>query len=207
MPNKLGFYDPFTYQPKVASYFMGRPFPSELSKVAAENPSAANHIMSLWQFGEWLNQSAPEVYNAVKAQNPALLDPGSVVLYGRLNAPVFYANPPKPPASIGGAAGKTQLAGLGEGETPAGVAVTSDVLTEWGKAISDIAGKYLIYDQQKKLIDLNIKRAEQGLPPVSSQELAAGVNIGLAPQAQQLAYIALGGLVLVGLLSAFKRGR
>lgn len=201
--DKLGFYNPYTYQPKMAAYYLGRPMPSELSRVAAQNPQAANHIMSVWQFSEWLNQTAPEAYNAIKAQNPALLDPGSVVLYGRLNAPVFYADPPKPPASIGGAPGKTQLAGLGEGEEPP--VITSNVMTEWGKTVSDLLGKYLVYDQQKKLIDLNIKRAEKGLPPVSSQELAAGVNIGLAPGAQQLAYIALGGLVLVGLLSAFKR--
>ena len=204
--SKLGFYNPYTYQPKSAGYFMGRPMPSELASVAAQNPHAANHIMSIWQFATWLNQTAPEIYNAVKGQNPALLDPGSVVLYGRLNAPVFYANPPAPPASIGGTPGKTQLAGLGEGETES-TPITSNVLTEWGKAISDIAGKYLIYDQQKKLIELNIKRAEQGLAPISSQELAAGVNIGLSSSAQQLAYIALGGLVLVGLLSAFKKSR
>lgn len=202
--DSLRFYNPYTYQPKVAGFFMGRPFPSELSKVAAQNPEAANHIMSIWQFGEWLNQTQPALYSAIKARNPALLDAGTVVLQGRLNAPVFYADPPKPPASIGGAAGKTQMAGL---RGDAASTASPDVITEWGKNVSDLLGKYLVYDQQKKLIDLNIKRAEQGLPPVSSEQLAAGVNIGLADSTQRLAYLALGGLVLVGLFSAFKGRR
>lgn len=207
----LGFFDPYTYQPKVAGYFMGRPFPSELSTVAQTNPGKATHIVSLWQFGVWLNQTSPDLYNKIKSQNPALLDPSSVILQGKLNAPVFYANPPTPPKPSGGTPGKTAVAGLGalaaDASSDSGVTTTSDVVTEWGKNISDILGKYLVYDQQKKLIDLNIKRAEQGLAPISSQDLAAGVNIGLADSTQRLAYVALGALVLVGVATALRRGR
>lgn len=196
-------YNPYTYQPMMQSYFMGRPMPAEVSQAAQSNPEAAKHIVSVWQFMTWLNQSFPQLYNALA---PRVKEPATVVTSGAISpTPTASGSKPK------------NLSGLGQAD-PLENAVSnantiysaesaggsSGILSDWGRTISDIAGKYLVIDQQRKLIDLNIKRAEQGLPPIDSTNYGAAVAVGLSPQTQQLAYLALGGLVVVGLLGALR---
>jgi len=198
--DKLGFYNPFTYQPVMQAFYLGRPMPAEVSSVAANNPGAAQHINSIWQFATWLNQYFPEMYNIITGSRPDLLDPSSVVLSGKLT--------PTAAAPSGSVKGLAALIEDASGNvTDTGESGITQAVTEWGKTVSDLLGKYLVYDQQKKLIELNIKRAEQGLAPIDASQFAAGVNVGLSPAAQNLAYLALGGLVIVGLLGAFRRGR
>jgi hypothetical protein len=53
--------------------------------------------------------------------------------------------------------------------------------------------------QQYQLMNLNVERARQGLPPIDvARYSGAGVNIGLSPGTQQL--VTYAGLALVGLL-------
>jgi hypothetical protein len=57
-------------------------------------------------------------------------------------------------------------------------------------------------DQQRQIMQLNLERARQGLPPVDpTQYSGLGVQVGLAPQTQNLILIGLIGLGAVLLLS------
>lgn len=57
-------------------------------------------------------------------------------------------------------------------------------------------------DQQRQIMQLNIERARQGLPPVDpAQYSGLGVQVGLAPQTQNLILIGLLGLGAVLLLA------
>ncbi len=185
--DKLNIYNPYTYQPLMQSFYLGRPMPQTVQKAAQANPAAARHLVSVWQFMTWLNESFPQLYARLA---PAQTDAEQVVSSGAIS-------PAVPVKKSGG------LGALGQDDAGS----TSGILSDWGKTVSDFAQKVLIYDQQRKLIDLNIKRAEQGLAPVDASNYGAGVSVGLSPQTQQLAYLALGGLVVVGLIGALKGGR
>jgi hypothetical protein len=57
-------------------------------------------------------------------------------------------------------------------------------------------------DQQRQIMQLNLERARQGLPPVDpTQYSGLGVQVGLAPQTQNLILIGLIGLGAILLLS------
>lgn len=51
--------------------------------------------------------------------------------------------------------------------------------------------------QQKQLLEVQIERAKQGLPPLSANQIATGVNVGIAPDTQKLLMWGMAGLVLV----------
>ena len=212
-------YNPFPYQPKLQAFYLGRPLPAEIAAKAAGAPEVANHLQSIWQFSTWLNQYFPAMAAAITGNQPALLDPVKVVEGGSLRP----SN--RVPQSSSGAPRGSQLRGMGDitfqydpandygvGSTPSGsTSVVSNpssqsaAVTEWGKTVTDLLGKYLIYDQQKRIINLNIARAEKGLPPIDASAFGAGVSVGVSPGVQQLAYIAIGGLVVVGLLNSLKK--
>lgn len=202
-----GSYQPFTYQPWSQSFFMGRPLPQEIAAKAAEIPEAAAHLQSVWQFSTWLRASFPAMADVIMNTRPDLLDAGAVVTSGKIAAGSDVHS------SDGKLKGLSAVGDTGVDEVgwnpaaPLPDAPATSAVTEWGKSISDLLGKYMAYDQQRKLIDLNIKRAEQGLPPVDSSAYGVGVNVGLSPQVQKLAMFAVGGLVLAGVLGAFTRGR
>jgi hypothetical protein len=62
----------------------------------------------------------------------------------------------------------------------------------------------IMTEQQRELMQLNIERAKQGLPPVDiNRYTGVGVNVGLSQGTQQLATYALlgfGALILLGML-------
>ena len=211
MAQGTSFFNPWPYQPQLQAFYLGRPLPAEIAAKAAQQPEIAQHLNSVWQFSTWLNQFFPAMAATITGSNPALLDPVAVVTSGKL-AP--GGTSPKPSGKKGmGDITFTYDPSVDYGASvPAGStsvvsnpASQSSAVTEWGKTVADLLGKYLVYDQQKKIIDLNIKRAEQGLPPVDSSMYGAGVNVGLSPQVQKLAMFAVGGLVVVGLLNSMKR--
>lgn len=73
---------------------------------------------------------------------------------------------------------------------------------EWWQTYSKIALALVQTDQQRKIMNLNIERARQGLPPVDpAQYSGLGVQVGLAPQTQNLILIGLVGLAAVILLA------
>lgn len=209
-------YDPFTYNAKLRSFFVTGNFssmPDHTAKVAAENPSLAKHINSVWSFMEWMRNSSPALYNAITNQKPELADPATVVTSGKLSP-----NGKKPAASTG-----VKLNGMGDyspfaltddqGLPPDGTSTSAGgaPVTSWGQDLISftkaVLPSYYQAQAQRDLLNINIKRAEQGLPPIDSGAVAPQVNVGVSPGVQQLGYLAVGGLVLFGLFSAFGRRR
>ena len=72
----------------------------------------------------------------------------------------------------------------------------------WWQTAQKIALALVQTDQQRQIMNLNIERARQGLPPVDpSQYSGLGVQVGLAPQTQNLILIGLVGIAAVFLFS------
>jgi hypothetical protein len=172
-------FNTFSYQPLLARAFSsGSEFPPDIVQAVKQNPDKAGHIQSVWQFAEWMKTNEPALYGVVASRRPELLDAPDVVTGG-------------------------QLGGMGQAADAGG----QGVLTQWGTQMLDLAKGYMVYDAQKDLMALNISRAERGLPPIDPGVIAPQVQVGIAGNVQTLMYIALAGLVLVGLLAVFKRGK
>lgn len=147
----------------------------------------APHEGAVNQFAAWLKGVNPNAYNAVARANPSLFDGQRAVRSGSLSGMGFVI------------ADDSELVG-------AGVPQSTSPITQWGNQLLDLAKGYMAYDMQRDLLQVNLARAEKGLPPISSSSLAPTLNMGISPDVQRLGFIAVGGLVLVGLFSAFKRG-
>ena len=210
-------YNPYTYSPMLRAFFVNssfpqaKPVPPQVVAAAAEMPQAAQHVYSVWNFLSWLQDANPALYNVIA--NTPLADPVAVVASGQLSP---GGKPVQQTAGKG-------MAGLGDVYEDAALAEaaanggmvptvpsasgTPDIYTQWGAKVFDLAGKYLQYDSQKQIVALNIKRAEQGLAPIDSGLLAPTVNVGVSKNVQTLAYVAVGGLVVAGLVGAFAKSR
>lgn len=57
--------------------------------------------------------------------------------------------------------------------------------------------------QQKQLLQLQVDRARQGLPPLNASQYGAGINVGLSQDTQKL--IMYGGIALVAFMLLSKR--
>jgi hypothetical protein len=182
-------FNTFAYQPILARAFSNAPaLPDAVARAAAENPDKAQHITSVWQFAEWLKTSSPQIYDIVSRRKPELLDAPQAVASGKLGAMQW---------GPGGIGGLGQAAESGE----------QGVITQWGSQLLDLAKGYMVYDAQKDLMRTNISRAERGLPPIDPGVIAPQVQVGVAPNVQTLMYVALAGLVVVGLTAALGGGR
>lgn len=86
---------------------------------------------------------------------------------------------------------------------------SSGPVTSWGQDVMEFfkatLPAYYQAQAQRDLLAINLKRAEQGLPPIDADGVAPQVNVGVSKGVQTLGYVAVGGLVLVGLLAAMKR--
>lgn len=69
----------------------------------------------------------------------------------------------------------------------------------WWETWSRIASSVVMAKQQRDLMQINVERAKQGLPPLDiAQYSGVGVNVGLSPQTQAL--VTYGGLALLAFL-------
>ena len=77
----------------------------------------------------------------------------------------------------------------------------------WVDTAQKIVTGLVMTEQQRQLMQLNIERARQGLPPVDiNRYTGVGVNVGLSQGTQQLVlYLALGAGALLLLNSLMKR--
>lgn len=225
-------YDPYTYLPMQRAFFMTSnfsPLPDKDNAVAQQYPVLATHINSVWSFLDWMQKTSPELYSVITNQRPDLTDASGVVLNGKLSVdslPVA-ATPATASSGLSGLAdadlapfdwsdltaddittwGNATAASPTVTPTTTPTADTSP-LTQWGTSILDTIQStlpaYFQAKSQSDLMKINIARAEQGLPPIDSSSLAPTVNVGVSPAVQQFMYIAVGGLVLVGLYGAFR---
>ena len=76
----------------------------------------------------------------------------------------------------------------------------------WVDTLQKILTGLVMTEQQRQLMQLNIERAKQGLPPIDINAYSGvGVNVGLSQGTQQLVlYLALGAGALI-LLNAFTK--
>jgi len=139
-----------------------------------------SHGSAITKFARWLKLEMPEAYAGVMQQRPDLLNAGKAV--------------------ASGAVGVQGLAGLGEAN-PA----QSDPLSTWGNTMLDLAKGFMQYDTQRELLKVNLARAEQGLDPISGSMVAPQVNVGVSADLQKLGVVAVGGLIVVGLVAAMRR--
>jgi hypothetical protein len=99
-----------------------------------------------------------------------------------------------------GAYDTQQTVGIGPDQVPPGD-FSGDFMTYLPQAVSAIAA----WDMQRKMVDMNIERVRQGLPPIDPSQVAPGVNVGLTPQTQQLATVALIGMGAIALFAIARR--
>lgn len=97
------------------------------------------------------------------------------------------------------------LAGLA-GLSAEDAASTPSPLSDWAKALSEILAPISGAYAQKQCIDVNIKRAEMGLPPIDCANMTAPtVNVGVTPEVKQMGMIAA--LAFAGVLFLMLRKR
>jgi hypothetical protein len=97
------------------------------------------------------------------------------------------------------------LSGLGDSTDPNSV-------TDWAAGVTNfltqVAPAVLQFKSQQSLINANLERAKQGLPPLDASSVTPGVNIGISPQTQQLLmWAGIGALALGGAYIFLKHGR
>lgn len=209
-------YNPYTYNRALNAYFMtgntaNLDLPRDAAQLAQTQPALATHINSMWRFIGWLQKSSPDLYNVITNQKPQLLDPASVVGSGAMT-PTAKRSTLKGLAGLGDMPMDTFVTIDSSGNaTPATPDTSTSPATTWGQGILDTlkasAPAYFQLKSQSNLMTINIKRAEQGLPPIDSSALAPTVNVGVSSGVQTMGYVAIGGLMLFGLIAMLKRKR
>lgn len=58
--------------------------------------------------------------------------------------------------------------------------------------------------QQKQILDVQVDRARQGLPPLNASQFAAGVQVGLTPDVKNI--LIMGGIGIVALMMFMRKG-
>jgi hypothetical protein len=74
----------------------------------------------------------------------------------------------------------------------------------WISAISRAMTTVAMADYQRRLLNAQLDRARQGLPPLNASEYAPAINVGLSPQTRHL--LIYGGIALVAVLLLRRRG-
>lgn len=97
------------------------------------------------------------------------------------------------------------LSGLGDSTDPASA-------TDWVASVTgfltQVAPAVIQLKSQQSLINANLERAKQGLPPLDASSVTPGVNLGLSPATQSLLmWAGIGALMLGGAYVFLKHGR
>lgn len=71
--------------------------------------------------------------------------------------------------------------------------ITDDV-PDWLNSAKDLVTAY----NQQQILEANIQRQAQGLPPIDTSQIAPTYNIGLSPEVKSM--LILGGLALLAIL-------
>jgi hypothetical protein len=145
----------------------------------------------------WLRERQPYLYDRVRTKLPVQVTPSSMV-----------------------AETNRQLSGLGIDADPltatASTSATSsnvkDILSNILTGAAQVILTKQQLDAQKKIIDLQLERARQGLPPANIDPTQYGlpapnVKLGLDAETKRTVFIVAGGLGLVGLAIYLLSGR
>jgi len=118
----------------------------------------------------WLKQAMPDVYYRIKTKQPDLLTVPS-----RGARPSKRIEPYEDGFDYEGYnydTGDYQLNGLAASDT-----ATETVEKPWYEKLLDLSGPLLQTYQQKKILDLQLERARNNLPPLDSDALATKVKV------------------------------
>lgn len=74
---------------------------------------------------------------------------------------------------------------------------------DWMNTVSSTIKDIVTQYNQQKILDANIERARQGLPPINTASIAPTYNVGLSPETQQL--LMFGGIALLAILLLKRR--
>lgn len=77
----------------------------------------------------------------------------------------------------------------------------------WIDALERILPAVVSTWQQKEILQVQVERAKQGLPPLNASQLAAGVNVGLSPEVQRMVWIGGAALLAAVVYMATQRRR
>lgn len=94
---------------------------------------------------------------------------------------------------------------VGTTDTAAQVASDPTVFDKFLSTLKEMVPAYANYQLTRDLYSLNMERAKQGLPPIDAAAVSPQVNVGLAPQTQQLLVVGGLGLLAVLLLTRGKK--
>lgn len=99
------------------------------------------------------------------------------------------------------------LSGMGNATQTANAIVTTaandqGVLDKLALNLDKILASVLTYKQSEKILDINLERAKQGLPPIDAGSVAPTVNIGVSNSVTNLLLI---GLAVAGFLYLVKK--
>ena len=74
---------------------------------------------------------------------------------------------------------------------------------DWLAAAFRVAQSALLADSQRRLLNIQIERARQGMAPLDASQYGLGVNVGLSPDTLKM--VGIGAAVLVGLYFVSRR--
>lgn len=76
---------------------------------------------------------------------------------------------------------------------------------DWISAITRAITTVSMADAQRRLLNLQLQRAQQGLPPLDSSQYGLGVSVGIGGDTQKMILLGLAGIALVLLLTRQRR--
>lgn len=137
------------------------------------HPNTVDNFRKFWL---WTKSNNPAFFEAVKREAPHLM-----TIKGR----ALEAGPP----GLGGLIQDPIRIYSDElGALPGPQIATPKPTTSWADKLFSIAGGLVGIYQQKKVMDLQIKRAEQGLPPLDISQITpptVSVQVDLPPEIKQ----------------------
>ena len=168
------------------------------------------------KFSNWLNANFPVVFRGILRARPDLLIPEFALaglaglsfrrrLAGMGETTTDTVNATT--QSTDNALNFDLLLGTGDstGTTTSDATVPTDTTpsTSWGQQIANLlqtmGGPLVATYEQKQLMDINVKRAEMGLPPLDSTAVAPTLNVGIPPS-QMTAITNIGKVVGLGMI-------
>lgn len=159
-------------------------------------------------FVAWLKDRMPGVYETIKQRDPELVKPIALPkrARGRSAAVRRAPYPWRGAEGYNYARGDFRLYGLGQdpadvGTTGATAAAAASKEESWADKISSWVSPLVNVYQQKKMVDLQLERARNNLPPLPDDALAAKVKVTTGFDRYIPWVLAgVGGIVLIKLL-------
>lgn len=75
----------------------------------------------------------------------------------------------------------------------------------WWQVAMRTLSTVVVTDYQRRLLNIQLDRARQGLPPLNTSQYGVGVQVGMDPNVQKM--LIIGGVGLFALLMLMRRGR